>query len=74
MKASSDSNGTSPEVNRFVPIYLISKMSCPSMLQAFSQVYTNTRKLLLRIGRIPKNAENDDRLSKFPGIDYDLSE
>jgi hypothetical protein len=44
------------------------------MLQAFSQVYTNTRKLLLRIGRIPKNAENDDRLSKFPGIDYDLSE
>jgi hypothetical protein len=49
-------------------------MSCPSILQAFSQVYTNTRKLLLRIGRIPKNAEKDDRLSKFPGIDYDLSE
>jgi hypothetical protein len=48
-------------------------MSCDSIVQAFSQVYTNTKNDLFKIGRMPKNAENDDFLSKFPGIGSDLS-
>jgi hypothetical protein len=43
------------------------------MVQAFSQVYTKTRKLLLRMGSMPKKAEKVDFLSKLPGIGSDLS-
>ncbi len=42
-------------------------------MHAFSQVSTNTRKDLFNIGRIPKNAEKEDFLSKLPGIGSDLS-
>lgn len=43
------------------------------MEHTFSQVYTKTKNDLFRMGSMPKNAEKEDFLSKFPGIDYDLS-